>query len=66
MPLDENAERGHSWTFSWIYEASDIANIAVEWLEIQTTRPAWAYNALETSQTERQVQLSLQLRFGNR
>jgi hypothetical protein len=66
VPLDENAERGHSWTFAWIYEASDIANIAVEWLEIQTTRPAWAYNALETSQTERQVQLSLQLRFGNR
>lgn len=66
VPLDENAERGHSWTFAWIYEASDIANIAVEWLEIHTTRPAWAYNDLETSRTERQVQLSLQLRFGNR
>jgi hypothetical protein len=66
VPLDENAERGHAWTLAWIFRASNIASIAVEWLEIHSTRPAWAYNDLATSRTERQAQLSLQLRFGNR
>ena len=66
VPLDENAERGHAWTLAYIYQSTDSANIAVEWLEIHSDRPAWAYNDLDTSQTERQLQLSLQLRFGHR
>lgn len=66
VPLDENAERGHAWTLAWIYQATDVAAFAAEWLEIQTRRPAWAYNDLDVSRKERQLQFSLQLRFGNR
>jgi len=64
IPLDENAERGHAWTFAYQYAAADWATLAAEWLQIYSHRPAWAYNDLSVDKTERQLQLSLRLRFG--
>ena len=64
VPLDENRERGHAWTLAYRFEATETLRLAAEWLRIHTDRPAWAYNDLATSQTERQLQVSLQLRFG--
>ena len=64
-PLDENSEQGHAWTVAYRYEMTDHVALAAEWLQIHTNRPAWAYFDLEESQTERQMQLSVQLRFGD-
>ncbi|HSG58568.1 MAG TPA: hypothetical protein VLA06_03480 [Woeseiaceae bacterium] len=64
VPLDENRERGHAWTLAYRFQATEKLGFAAEWLEIRTHRPAWAYNDLATTRTERQLQLSLQLRFG--
>lgn len=66
VPLDENAEDGYAWTAAYRYRFSDILNVAAEWLQVHSERPAWAYNGLATSRTEKQVQLSLELRIGNR
>jgi hypothetical protein len=66
VPLDENAEFGHAWTVAYRFQATDIASLALEWLQIHSNRPAWAYNDLSTSNTEKQLQLALELRFGNR
>jgi hypothetical protein len=64
VPLDENRERGHAWTLAYRFQATEKVGLAVEWLRIHTDRPAWAYNDLATSKTEEQLQLSVQLRFG--
>ena len=64
VPLDENRERGHAWTLAYRFQATEKMGLAVEWLQIHTNRPAWAYNDLATSRTEKQLQASLQLRFG--
>jgi len=66
IPLDENGEDGHAWTMSYRLSLRDHVDLAAEWLQVHTTRPAWAYNDLDTDKTERQIQLSVQLRFGNR
>lgn len=66
FPLDDNTEHGHAWTMSYRFDLREHVGLAAEWLEVQTTRPAWAYNELDTDKSERQVQLSMQLRFGNR
>lgn len=65
VPLDENRERGYAWTLSYQFAATRNVNIAAEWLQIHTSRPAWAYNNLETSMTETLLMLSLRLRFGD-
>jgi hypothetical protein len=66
VPLDENAESGHAWTVAYRFRANQVVAVALEWLQIYTNRAAWAYNDLATRQTEEQVQLALELRFGNR
>ncbi len=63
-PLDENSENGHAWTLAYHYDASSKVQLAAEWLEIFTDRPAWAYFDLAERKTERQLQLSVRLRFG--
>jgi hypothetical protein len=64
IPMDENSEHGHAWTLAYQFEASSRLQLAAEWLEIFTDRPAWAYFDLAQRKTERQLQLSLRLRFG--
>lgn len=65
VELDQNAEDGHAWTLSYRVQATPNISFAAEWLEIFTRRPAWRYFDLEESNTERQFQLSLRLRFGH-
>jgi len=62
-PLDENSERGHAWMLAYQFEATNNVTVALEWLEIFTDRPAWAYFDLSQRKTETQLQLVLQLRF---
>ena len=64
IPLDDNTETGHVWTLSYRFEVSPMVSLAAEWLAITSQRPAWAYFGLPEEKTERQLQLSMQLRFG--
>jgi hypothetical protein len=64
-PLDENAEKGHAWTLAYKFQVNDNFGVVAEWLQIDTVRPAWAYNNLATSRSESQFQLSMQLRISN-
>lgn len=63
-PLDENSENGHVWTVSYRYAISQNLTVAAEWLEIVSDRPAWAYFGLAEEKSERQLQLTLRMRFG--
>jgi hypothetical protein len=65
VPLDDNTEDGHAWTLSYRFEVSPMVSLAAEWLAIASRRPAWAYFGLPEEKTERQLQLSVQLRFGD-
>jgi hypothetical protein len=65
FPLDNNSEYGHAWTVAYQYKASQYAQLALEWLQIDTYREAWEYFGLEESRTESQLQASLRLRFGS-
>lgn len=64
VPLDDNTEDGHAWTLSYRFEVTSMVSLAAEWLAITSDRPAWAYFGLPVGKTERQLQLSVQLRFG--
>ena len=62
-PLDENSENGHAWTISYRYEINPNVTLAAEWLEIFSSRPAWAYFELAERKTEQQLQLTLRAGF---
>ena len=62
-PLDENSERGHAWTLAYQFDATKNVAVALEWLEIFTERPAWAYFDQSQRKTETQLQIALQVRF---
>ena len=64
-PLADNSEFGHAWTLAYQFEVSDHVSLAAEALKIFTQRNAWAYYGLDESKDERQLQLSVRLRFGN-
>ena len=64
--LDDNAEHGDVLTMAYRYEATANVALAVEWLQISTFRPAWAYAGLVPDKTERQFEFVVRLRFGNR
>ena len=64
-PLDDNAESGTAWTLDYRYRHSDRLFAELEWLAIQTQRPAWAYAGLAVAQTERALRLRLSYRFGS-
>lgn len=62
---DDNQEKGNAWTVSYQFAYSERMTMAVEWLQIKTHRSAWKYYDIDTDATERQLQLTLKLRFGN-
>jgi hypothetical protein len=64
IPLDNNAEEGSAWMLGYQFAATRYLTLAAEWLQIETVRPAFAYFGLNQSVTERQFQVSAQLRFG--
>jgi len=62
---DNNTDDGHAWTFAYFYDYSDMMTFGIESLHIQTHHCGWAYHGLDPVRSEKQYQLSLQLRFGN-
>jgi len=63
IPEDDNSEDGHAWTISYQYAASDAVTVALEWVNIRSLRPAFAYFGADTTVTERQAQAALRVRF---
>jgi len=62
---DSNDEDGYVWTFAYIYKFSDKVSFGAESLSIKTHRCGWEYYDIDETRTEKQLQLSLRLRFGN-
>jgi hypothetical protein len=62
-PEDSNPEHGIAWLASYQYGFTESLYLAVEWLSIKTHRYALVYYGLDPTVTERQLQLTLQLRF---
>ena len=62
---DNNLDDGHAWTIAYIYDHSDTMSFAAESLYIKTHHCGWTYYGIQPTLSEKQYQLSLQLRFGN-
>jgi hypothetical protein len=64
-PEDSNPADGHGWTIAYFFDYSDTLAFGAESLNIKTDHCGWAYYGLDPVRTEEQLQLSVQLRFGN-
>jgi len=64
-PMDSNAEEGNAWMLAYRYSVTPHLTLAAEWLQIETERDAFEYFGLPRSVTERQLQLTAQLRFSS-
>ena len=64
-PQDNNAEDGNAWTLAYFYDFSDKLSFGAESLSINTDRFSWQYYGLDPTRTEKQLQVTAQLRFGN-
>ena len=64
-PQDNNAEDGNAWTLAYFYDFSDKLSFGAESLSIKTDRFSWQYYGLDPTRTEKQLQVTAQLRFGN-
>ena len=62
---DNNPEEGHIWTFAYFYDFSDKISFGAESLVIKTYRCGWQYYNIATTVTEKQLQFTARLRFGN-
>ncbi len=62
---DNNSEDGHIWTFAYFYDYSDKISFGAESLVIKTHRCGWQYYNIATTVTEKQLQFTARLRFGN-
>lgn len=62
---DNNAEDGHIWTLAYFYDFSDKISFGAESLVIKTHRCGWEYYNIATTVTEKQLQFTARLRFGN-
>ena len=63
-PLDDNSESGHGWLVGYRYSSSPRLAVDVEWLEVDSERPARAYFGQSPVSKERLVQLQVSVRLG--
>ncbi len=57
--MDDNNESGDALTLAYVYDHSDNLQIAVEWLQVDSDRPAREYIGLPSSSTETIVRAQL-------
>ena len=62
---DNNDEDGFVWTLAYFYELSSKVSIGAESMIIKTHHCGWKYYDIDQSRTEKQLQLSVRLRFGS-
>jgi hypothetical protein len=60
---DPNAEDGSAWTLAYLVRWNDSARVAVEWLQVTSTRASRADLGLAPRAREDQLQASLRLTF---
>ena len=60
---DANAEDGRGWTIAYLVRWNDAARVAVEWLQVTSTRASRADLDLAPRARETQLQASLRLTF---
>ena len=60
---DANTEDGRAWTAAYLVRLNEEARVAVEWLQVTSTRASRADLDLATRARERQLQASLRLTF---
>ena len=63
LPVDDNNETGHALTLAYVRELSPSLRVAVEWLRVDSDRPARAYLGLDPSSTETVLQVQLRWRM---
>ena len=62
---DNNDEDGFVWTLAYFYELSNKVSLGAESIIIKTHHCGWKYYDIDQSRTEKQLQLSVRLRFGS-
>ena len=63
LPMDDNSESGDALTLAYIYDYSPRLQLAVEWLQVDSDRPARQYIGLPSSSTETSVRAQLRWRL---
>ncbi len=61
---DNNPENGYVWTLAYFYDWSDKLSFGAESMVIKTHRCGWEYYDIDETRREKQLQLSVRLRFG--
>ncbi len=59
LPMDDNDESGNALTLAYIYDYTPNLQLAVEWLQVDSVRPAREYLGLPSSSTETIVRAQL-------
>ena len=62
---DNNSEDGTVWTLAYFYEWSNNVSFGAESMIIKTNRCGWEYFDIAETRSEKQLQLSMRIRFGN-
>ncbi len=66
LPDDDNSESGHAITLAYNRELSPTLRLAVEWLRVESDRPARAYLGLDPDSIETTLQVQLRWRLTSR
>ena len=66
LPADDNSESGHALTLAYVREFSPSLRLVVEWLEVDSSRPARTYLGLDPSSKESLLQAQLRWRLLSR
>jgi hypothetical protein len=66
LPLDDNSESGHALSLAYMFDYSPTLQFGIEWLSIDSERPARAYLGITPSTDDTVVQAQVRLRFISR
>jgi len=61
-----DSDVGSAWTAAWLFNYSKEWRFGLEWVEIESTRPYFAFSGLPNTITESQVMASIRYLFTNK
>ncbi|MDH3418860.1 MAG: hypothetical protein OEQ25_07710 [Gammaproteobacteria bacterium] len=65
LPMDDNDESGDALTLAYVYDYASNLRLAVEWLRVDSDRPAREYFGLPSNSTETVVRVQLRWQLLN-